>query len=411
MPIPCYGCGVTLRVERRWPEQGLLVAGWTLTSGETYCPACATARGFPDPRGFDPAAQPLPLPAGGERESTVPSGIAIADTATTTALKRYLHGALASILAGTLAVVAVIVIVSLHTAHLRHLYDSGVHTTGVIADMQPCGCGGATGVRYVAGGITRYGVETLPGSGPGYYLGEPVDVSYDRQDPSRLHSPDISIPRSWARSLSLAGMSGLVLLIGGLAAARRASRWRVLLAGSAWRPYRLTYIPRTRRLRYPGLVLTPNDATGAPLVLRLGAVFKWRATMVKAANGRTVWLAGDPGSQGILAVHPGLGLFPTRPVRSSQLERYAAAAGKARAAEALGPSERRAAIQQAHRKFLLRALVVWAILLIVAITHPTTLGWLLLLAESLIWGLAVLRSKLAHDRVLADAEAGSAPRV
>jgi hypothetical protein len=91
-------------------------------------------------------------------------------------------------------------------------------------------------------------------------------------------------------------------------------------------------------------------------------------------------------------------------VRSSHLERYRAAAGKARATEALGPSERRAAIQKAQRKFLLRALLVWAVLLFVAIAHPTTLGWLLLLAESLIWGLAVLRSKLAHDRMLDEAD-------
>jgi hypothetical protein len=407
MPVPCYGCGESVRVDGRWPEQGLLLAGWTLADGETYCPGCALARGFSDPRGFDPTPNASVVTQADEA-SVVPAGIAIADAATSEAVRRYLRGALVSTFVGLFGVVAVILVITLRVAHERALYASGTHTNGVIVRLESC-CGGPASVRYVAGGQTLYGRESLPPDAQEYFPGESIDVSYDPQHPSRLRSPTAGVPPAWGRPLSLAGVFGAALLIGGLVAGRRAGRWRVLLAGSTWNAYRLTYVRMPRRA--PGLLLTPAEGDGAPLKLHLGPVFKWRSAMLRTAGGRTVWLAGAPTSKAVLAVHPGPSLFPTRPVRARERRGYEKALASVEAMRALSPPERRAAVAKAHQRSELRLVIGWGCLGLLTISHPSTLAWIVLAAESVVWGLAVVRLKLARERALEEPDDAGEPEL
>ena len=401
MPVPCYGCGQTVGVDRRWPEQGLLLAGWVVAGGETYCPACAQARGLATPSG---AATPVAQPVRRSTAPEPPAGIAIADPATSRAARQYLRAALAGAVVGAVALAAVILIVALRTAQEHQRFASGIHTPGVIVGMPACGCGGQTWVGYTADGVNRHAYEDLPASGAGYYLGESIEVSYDPSDPSRLFSPAGAIPTGWARPLTFAGLFGLVLLVGGMGAARRARRWQVVLAGSEWRAYRLTYVPVWKRS--PGLVLKPKDESLPPLMLRLGAVFKWRSLLLRTATGRTVWLGGDPKSHAVLAVHPGPHLFPAEPIRPRNLGRYQAAAAKVRAADALTPAERLTAVEKAHRRAELPILISWGILGLATIWKPTALAWLVLVAQSVVWGAAVVRLRMARDRELDSIEHG-----
>jgi hypothetical protein len=305
MPVPCYGCGQSVRVDRRWPEQGLLLAGWTLSGGETHCPTCALARGDRPP---SPTAPPPP------------SGIAIADSATSTAATQYLRTALATALIGAVALAAVVL-------------TAGVHT--LAGEAQP---------------------------------------------------------------LTVGGSFALVVLVGGLGAARRARRWQVLLAGSAWQAYRLTYVPVWRRK--PGLVLAPQDESLPPLMLRLGTVFRWRSLLLKTATGRSVWVGGDPHKHAVLALHPGPRLFPAEPIRPRSLGRYRAAATRVGAGRVLTPAERYAALEKAHQKAELPIAIGWGVLGLATIFSPTTLAWLVLAAESAVWGSAVVRLRRARDREL-----------
>lgn len=399
MPVPCYGCGQTTGVDKRWPEQGLLLVGWTLANGETYCPGCATARGFADPRGFDPSPPSRgEAPPKADEPKAPPAGIAIAAAGTSEAVRRYFRGALISTFGGLAGLVAVVVVVALQIAHERDLYASGIHTNGVIVALPNCACGGPATVSYHAGLAALEGHEDLPTVGPGYYLGESIDVSYDPYHPSRLNSPTASLPPAWGRPLSLAGVFGLALLIGGLAAVRRATRWRVLLAGAAWRAYRLTYIRVPRHS--PGLVLSAEGAAGTSLNLRLAPVFKWRSTMLKTASGGVVWLAGDPAAPTVLAVHPGPQLFPARPLRSRELGSYQKALARVEAMRSLSLPERRAATARAYQRSELRVVVGWGCLGLLTISHPSTLAWIVLGTESLVWGAALVRLRLARDRAL-----------
>lgn len=308
-------------MDRRWPEQGLLLAGWTLSGGETHCPDCAQTRGFTKPPGFadtDLAAQAQP--PGLTAAPSVPAGIALADEETSAATIRYLRAALATAGLGAVALAAVVLIVALRT-----------------------------------------------------------------------------VPNSWVRPLALGGMFGLLLLFGGLAGAVRAKRWRILLAGSAWRAYRLTYVPLLSRS--PGLVLAPEDASLPPLMLRLGKVFKWRSLLLKTASGRLVWVGGDPEAHAVLTLHPGLRLFPAEPI-SRHLVRYQTAAARTLAVESLAPAVRRVAIMKAHSTAELKLVIAWGSLGLLTIWRPTTLAWLVLAAESVVWGAAIVRLRMARDREL-----------
>jgi len=64
-------------VDSNSPEQGLRAAGWVLAHGETYCPACARARGlsFPAAAG-SPPPEPDLGPALNGSEGTTPPGVA-----------------------------------------------------------------------------------------------------------------------------------------------------------------------------------------------------------------------------------------------------------------------------------------------------------------------------------------------
>jgi hypothetical protein len=310
MPVPCYGCGQTARVDRRCPKQALLLAGWIVSGGETYCQGCSVARGLASAPAETAAPKPSAPPP--------PTGIAIADAATSRAASQCIRVALATAAAGAAALAALIV---------------------------------------------------MGGAG-----------------------------RAWVQPLTVGGTFGLLLLSGGLGAARRARRWQILLAGSEWRAYRLTYV-RVRR-RAPGLVLVPEDESLPPLLLRLGAVFRWRSPLLRTAVGRTVWVGGDPNSHAVLALHPGPHLFPAEPIRPRNLGRYRAAAAQREAVEALSPEERRAAVEKAHRKAELSIVVGWGIMGLATISPPTTVAWLVLAAETIVWGAAVIRIRMARDREL-----------
>jgi hypothetical protein len=172
----------------------------------------------------------------------------------------------------------------------------------------------------------------------------------------------------------------------------------VLLAGAVWRAYRLTYVRIPRRAA--GLRLVPVDETHPPLNLRLGPVFRWRSTMLRTLDGRTVWLAGEDRAPAVLAVHPGPSLFPTRLVRPRELESYQKALTRIEAVRRLSPPERRAVLIKTYQRSELRLVFSWGCLGLLTISHPSTVAWITLAAESLVWGLAVVRLRLARDHVL-----------
>ena len=68
--IHCWSCVETVAVAEQDPQKGLLASGWALSHGETYCPACAKARGLEVEPSVDAAApsgqaslEPFPVSA------------------------------------------------------------------------------------------------------------------------------------------------------------------------------------------------------------------------------------------------------------------------------------------------------------------------------------------------------------
>jgi hypothetical protein len=71
---------------------------------------------------------------------------------------------------------------------------------------------------------------------------------------------------------------------------------------------------------------------------------------------------------------------------------------------AISPPERRAALARAHERSELRLIVGWGCLGLLTISRPSTLAWITVAVESVIWGIAVLRLRLARERVLGEAD-------
>ncbi|HTX30407.1 MAG TPA: DUF3592 domain-containing protein [Solirubrobacteraceae bacterium] len=336
-----------------------------------------------------------------------PSGSAIADPGTGRARTQYLRAGLATALVGGVAFLAMIFVVGAHLVQEQEQFDAGIQTAGVIVGAPGC-CGGETRIAYTAvDGRSRHALEQLPETLGGYHAGQSVQVAYDPRDPSRLIPPPGSLPNAWAGPLVFGGLLGFLLLIGGLGAAVRARQWKALLAGSEWRPYRLTYVPML--WRFPGLVLVPEDESLPPLLLRLGAELKWRSLLLRTATGRTVWLAGNPNSHAVIALLPGPQLFTAMPLHRGNLARYESAAAKAREAHTLSPAERQAVIEKAYRRANLPILIVWAITALGTMWEPTLFAWLVLGGQSLLWGAALVRLRMVRDRELVPAPLTPAP--
>jgi hypothetical protein len=56
--IHCWSCAETVSVDEHDPQKGLLAFGWGLSHGETYCSACAAARGLEVQPATDAGAPP-----------------------------------------------------------------------------------------------------------------------------------------------------------------------------------------------------------------------------------------------------------------------------------------------------------------------------------------------------------------
>jgi hypothetical protein len=91
------------------------------------------------------------------------------------------------------------------------------------------------------------------------------------------------VPTGWLRPLIMAVLLASALMAGSLTVRRRAARWGAAVSGGA---------------------LTPLEEPGAPVLLRLGPVFKWRAAALRVAEDQTVWLAGEPGLGRVLGLPP-----------------------------------------------------------------------------------------------------------
>jgi hypothetical protein len=302
--VHCYGCPAVLNVDARLPEQGLRVARWSASQGETFCPSCAKQRGLDDPWGsqvpwadYDHRRRDTGDAAVAARDA-VPVGPAIEDPRTRASLKRYRRRGWYWLLAGGATLLVTVVFLGIQSSDAKELLRTGRHTQGLVQSYGLLREGGEITVRYLANGELREGAIAVKER---YEPGERVEVIYDPSNPSRIRTPQDTNESRLARRVTIYGfVFGLAMLAAGLVVLWRPRRWRRLLQ-TPWQPYAATYIPGRARRSGPGVRLSPLDrAAGPESSLRLSATLRGRAA--KLASEPVVWAAGDLSSRVVLAI-------------------------------------------------------------------------------------------------------------
>lgn len=319
----CYGCGESVAVDERYPDDGLRVARWSRAGGETYCPACARERSLSDPWQLDDAKSPARAAGREEGGDAPPRGPAIDDPRTNEALASYRRRSWYLLAAGAVFLAVVSVAFAVRSANANALLRMGAHTRGVVESDTSERGGGHIVVGYFVGGERRQGVVEVSNVYD-YYGGEPVEVIYDRSNPSRIRTPqDANEGRMSGRILFYLLFAAIGSTLAGLGSITRPRRWRKILA-APWQPFNATYIPARGRRSGPGVSLRPLGAPSASAVaLRLDATLPRRAG--KLAGESVVWVAGDPTSRVVLALPRTRELFAARVPRGYTGRRWRSA--------------------------------------------------------------------------------------
>ncbi len=323
--------------------------------------------------GRDPASDATHAPA---VDTRVPAGPALDDPLTCAALKRYRRRGRLIALVGTALFIAFVVCVSIQSQHSKWLLKNGARVSGRITDVSRNVRGnGSFGVRYAADGRAWQGTIALTEASGYYAPGETVTVIYDPRHPSDIRTPqEKNESNSTVLPLTLALVSGLILLLGGAGTLVRERRWRRQLATSPWRPYRARYLARVVRGRFqpmnPGLEVIPVDSpSSAPVLLRLASTWRWRTDRMRRHDGETIWLAGDPAARVVI------GLPATRELLAAGAPRRAIAESYRQAASQSPPRDP-AQIKKARRRLIMILVAQWTLFSAVVIgrTDGSRLG-------------------------------------
>jgi hypothetical protein len=325
--VHCYGCPATLTVDGRLPEQGLRIARWATSHGETFCPSCAKQRVLEDPWSSRVPWEDLAhrqrhtLSAAATERVTVPLGPAIEDPRTRSSLRRYGRRGWHWLIAGAVTLLALVVFLGIRSSDATELRRIGRHTSGLVESYGLLSEGGEIRVRYVANGEVRDGRIDVKER---YEPGEQVDVIYDPSNASRIRTPQDANESPLATRVIIYGfVFGLGMLFAGIIVLWRPQRWRRFLQ-TPWQAYVATYIPARTRRSGPGVRLSSVDgAGGQESVLRLSGTLRGRAA--KLAKEPVVWAAGDLRSSAVLAIPATRELFAAERPRGSIGRRWLAA--------------------------------------------------------------------------------------
>jgi Protein of unknown function (DUF3592) len=325
--VHCYGCPAVLSVDARLPDQGLKVARWSASGGETFCPSCARQRSLEDPWGSQ-----VPWAEHDHRRrdtgdaitaarDILPAGPAIEDPRTRSSLKRYGRRGWYWLLAGGATLLATFAFLGVRSREAKELLRTGRHTPGLVESYEPTREDKRITVRYVANGEPHEGTIEVK---DGYEPGEPVEVIYDPSDPSRIRTPqDANESPLTTRVVAYGVIFGFGMLLSGMIVLMRPRRWRRLLR-SPWQAYTVSYAPPRRRRSGPGVRLSPLDVPGAQeSVLRLGGAVRGRAA--KLAGEPVLWAAGDLNAHVVLAIPGTCELFAAERPRGYFGRRWLAA--------------------------------------------------------------------------------------
>jgi hypothetical protein len=308
--------------------------------------------------GRDPALDTSPTPA---VDTRVPVGPALDDPLTRAALTRYRWCGRLIALVGAALFIAFFVFVTIQSQHPKWLLAHGARVPGRITDVYRSVHGsGSFGVRYVADDRAWQGTVVLTETSGYYAPGETTTVIYDPNHPSDIRTPqEKNEPNSTVLPLTLALVSGLILLLGGVGTLVRARAWRRLLATSPWRAYRVRYLARVVRGRFqplsPGLEVEPVDSpSSSPVLLRLASTWRGRTDRMSRHDGETIWLAGDPAGRVVI------GLPPTRELLAAGAPRRAIAKSYRQAASQ-SPSRDPGQIKKARRRLITILVAQWTL--------------------------------------------------
>jgi hypothetical protein len=305
--VHCYGCAAAVRVDDRWPTEGLRNADWTVARGRTYCPACATIHSASRPVSGDGGGAPPGDAAraagtGTGDEIVVPLETAASDEQTGRSLSRYHRRAWKWLAAASVVLLFTFALIIAQSNQATALLRTGVWTPGAVVAYSSSRYGGELLVRYRANGETRQGAINLTELSQGYGPGDPVDVIYDPKVPTRIRTPqEENRPRNTTAILAYGFAIGVALLIVAGRRFWRVRKWRVRLMRDSWTPVVSTYTVGRRRWSRPGVELVPRDRPDAgPLAVRLTGIV-WRREE-RLSRQHLLWAAGDSTGEVILAV-------------------------------------------------------------------------------------------------------------
>ena len=198
---------------------------------------------------------------------------------------------------GLAAFVAAVAGIAVQANAATALLDTGARTPGIVTYYSP-GSGrfseGYFDVSYVADGVSRTGVINLDDASPSYAIGERVTVVYDRNDPTRIRTPqEQNEPPTTVLPLIFGLIIGPFVLIFGWIVLVRVGRWQRVLTGAPWVAYDSQYV---RPLGgSPGFLIRLHGAsTASPIPIVVKPLTKWQLGRLAKVAPSTIWIAGDP---------------------------------------------------------------------------------------------------------------------
>ena len=263
--------------------------------------------------------------ATGPADPAVPSGPAISDPATVRRLRRPRVAGWVAVAVGLAAFVAAVAGIAIQANAAMALLDAGARTPGTVTYYSP-GSGrfseGYFDVTYVAEGVTRAGVINLDSASPSYAVGERVTVVYDRHDPTRIRTTqEQNEPPSTVLPLIFGLVGGPFVLIFGWIVLVRVGRWNRVLAGAPWVAYDAQYV---RPLGgSPGFLISPQGAsTPSPIPIIVKPFTKWQLGRLAQAAPSTIWIAGNPQFDVVIAIPQTRELVGASPPRGRTGRRF-----------------------------------------------------------------------------------------